>query len=236
VSAELYAIIALSVAIGAFVQGTIGVGFALVSVPVIAFFDRDILPVCVLALMIPLNIYVIWREHGSIDWPGASWITVGRIFGTAGGLVVLSLLVPALLNGLIGVVTIAAAAATLFMPHFKPGRWTLLTAGVITGITETATGVGGPPLALVYQHQPGAVLRATIATCFVVGQVLSLVVLTAAGRAGTSQWTAALVLFPALALGGFASRHAHKRFSGPWLRLSVLVFAIASGFGLLLWR
>ena len=38
-----------------------------------------------------------------------------------------------------------------------------LAAGLITGITETATGIGGPPLALTLQHRPVSEMRATIA-------------------------------------------------------------------------
>lgn len=62
-----------------------------------------------------------------------------------------------------------------------------MSAGSITGVTETATGIGGPPLALVFQHHPGPVVRTTIAACFLVGQVVSLVMLMLAGRATAEQ-------------------------------------------------
>jgi uncharacterized membrane protein YfcA len=234
VSLDIYFVAAVGVALGAFVQGTIGVGFALIAVPVIALLDASLLPVSVLALMIPLNIYVIWREHAAIDWLGAGWITVGRIFGTAGGITALVLLVPAHLNAVIGVVTILAAMVMFLGPYFEPGPRALLGAGLITGITETATGVGGPPLALVYQHQPGPALRSTIGVCFLIGQVLSLAALLAAGRMHVNQLTAAVALFPALALGGIASRHAHRRLSGAWLRRFVLAFAVLAGLTLVI--
>ena len=44
----------------------------------------------------------------------------------------------------------------------------------------TATAIGGPPLALLYQHHEGPVLRATLAT-FALGTGLSVVGLTLAG-------------------------------------------------------
>jgi uncharacterized membrane protein YfcA len=234
VSPEVYVIAAASVAVGAFVQGTIGVGFALIAVPIIALLDSSLLPVSVLVLMIPLNIYVIWREHTAIDWSGAGWITVGRVFGTVGGITALAFLVPAYLNPIIGVVTMLAAGVTFLAPYFEPDRRALLGAGLITGNTETATGVGGPPLALVYQHQPGPILRSTVAICFLAGQVLSLAALLAAGRMHVAQLTAAAALFPALAVGGFASRHAHRRVSGPLLRRFVLAFAVLAGLALVI--
>jgi hypothetical protein len=53
------------------------------------------------------------------------------------------------------------------------------------------TGIGGPPLALIYQHHPGPVLRSTIAMCFFIGEVMSLVLLTATGRLHMGQIEAA---------------------------------------------
>jgi hypothetical protein len=44
-----------------------------------------------------------------VDWSGAGWITLGRILGTAGGLALLALLLPADLRAATGAVTIAAA-------------------------------------------------------------------------------------------------------------------------------
>jgi hypothetical protein len=49
-----------------------------------------------------------------------------------------------------------------------------------TGVTEAATGIGGPPLALVYQHQPMAVMRFTAALCFLVGEAVLLMLLPSA--------------------------------------------------------
>lgn len=223
------ALIGGAVAIAAFVQGTTGVGFALIVAPVLALLAPDLVPAALLVLMLPLNVYVGWRERAALDRSGAAWITCGRIVGTFGGMWVLAAFSASALNVFIGVATIVAAAATLIAPSFQPGRPSLIGAGVITGITETATGIGGPPLALVLQHRAAAVLRSTIAFCFLVGELVSLVFLAMAGRAGAPQFLAAASLLPALALGAAASRYAHHRFDGPLLRGSVLVFAVASG-------
>jgi hypothetical protein len=63
---------------------------------------------------------------------------------------------------IVGITTILAAIATKLAPKFTPNRTAFVSAGLITGVTETATGIGGPPLALVYQHHPAPTLRATI--------------------------------------------------------------------------
>lgn len=213
-SAGLIAVAALVVAIAAFVQGSTGLGFALIVAPVVGIFEPALLPVLLLVLMIPLNLYVAWRERTSVDRGGAGWITVGRFAGTLGGLWVLVAVPVSKLSLLIGLAFVAA--------------------GVFTGITETSTGIGGPPLALVYQHRPAPVLRSTVALCFVVGEVLSLGLLAANGQVHASQFRAAFVLIPALAFGALTSRWVHHRVDGPVMRGVVLTFAIVSGAVLLL--
>lgn len=225
---------AAAVAIAALVQGSVGVGFALLVAPVLAALAPAQLPVCLLVLMIPLNVYVAWRERRALDFAGAGWITAGRFFGTFGGVWILTALSASRLGMLVGATTILAAVATLIAPSFKPSPRAQVATGVVTGISETATGIGGPPLALLYQHHPAPVLRSTIAFCFVVGEVLSLGLLALAGRAHAEQFATALVLLPALAVGALASRLVHRRIAGRVLRALVLVFAIGSGTLLLL--
>jgi hypothetical protein len=221
--------ISAAVTLAAFVQGATGVGFALIAAPVIGLLEPTLLPVCVLALMVPLNLYVLWRERSRVDRPGARWISAGRLVGTAGGLWVLVALSPGQLSLFVGASTMAAALASLLLPPFTPARPAYLTSGLITGITETATGIGGPPLALVYQHQPPPVMRSTVALCFLVGEVVSLVLLAATHQVQSQHFTAALQLAPALVLGSVLSRAVHQRVNTRFLRGFVLAFALVSG-------
>jgi uncharacterized membrane protein YfcA len=227
-------ILSVAVVFAAFVQGTIGVGFALIMAPLMGLLEPALLPVGVLALMLPLNLYVAMRERHAVDRTGASWITAGRVVGTAGGLWVLTALSASALGIFVGVSILAAVLATLAMPAFAPSRHALIGAGLVTGITETATGVGGPPLALVYQHQPPATMRATIAVCFLVGEVVSLVVLFLSGRVGAQQFIGAALLLPAVIVGAVLSRYMHLRVNGRFMRGFVLVFATVSAVVLLL--
>lgn len=232
-SIEHLIVISLVVVFAAFVQGASGVGFALIVAPVIGLLRPELLPVCVLVLMLPLNFYVAWRERAAIDRTGASWITAGRILGTAGGLWVLAVLSANHLALFVGLSTVAAALVTLVMPAFSPGRPAFVAAGLVTGVTETATGIGGPPLALVYQHHAPPIVRSTIALCFLVGELVSLATLLAAGRIGSAQLVAALSLLPALLIGAGLSRVVHARINGRFLRAFVQLFAITSGVVLL---
>ena len=232
-SVESLLLLSLAVTFAAFVQGATGVGFALIVAPLVSLLEPRLLPVCLLALMIPLNFYVAWRERAQVDRKGASWITAGRIGGTVGGLWLLAALTTSQLNIFVALATIAAVLLTLAMPAFTPARRAFLASGLVTGITETATGIGGPPLALVYQHQPPPVMRSTVALCFLVGEVISLAVLLFMHRIEPFHLRAAAELLPALAVGSVLSQTVHRRVNGRFLRAFVLVFALASSVVLL---
>ncbi|MFQ3790370.1 sulfite exporter TauE/SafE family protein [Halomonas sp. A29] len=234
--AAIFMVLASAVAVAAFIQGAVGIGFALVVAPVMGLLRPDLLPVALLILMLPLNGYVGLRERDAIDWRGVGWVSLGRLPGTFVGLGILLVVSTNGLNQLIGASTILAVLAGLFAPVFQPSRAACTAVGVVTGVTETATGVGGPPLALLYQHRPGPVLRATIALCFLIGELVSLAILALAGQFQLHQWLWALALLPALAAGSIASRLVHHRLDARRMRLGVLSFAMLSGIVLLIPR
>ncbi|MGO4711122.1 sulfite exporter TauE/SafE family protein [Bradyrhizobium sp. 2TAF24] len=235
-SLGLLALIAVVVAVAGFVQAAIGVGFALIVAPVMALVAPTFLPGGLLLLMLPLNAFVAWRERRAVDWFGTGWITAGRTAGTFAGYWILVAVSSALLNLLVGAATLLAAVASLLAPKFAPSRPAFLAAGLVTGVTETATGIGGPPLALVYQHHSAAQLRANVALCFLIGEVFSLLLLAASGRLAWWQAGASLLLLPALVLGIACSRFAHALLDRQRLRLFVLGFAIVSGLVLIVHR
>ncbi len=222
-------LIVFAVAAGGLLQGSTGVGFALVVSPVLALFAPALLPGCVLILMLPLNAYVAWRERRAIDRSGAGWITAGRCAGGVGGLLVLAVLPVDALRLFVGVATIGTAFGSMLSGAFTPRPAIFIGAGVITGITETATGIGGPPMALIYQHQPGPVLRATLAVCFLIGEVVSLLLLALSGRLDQGQIAAALWLLPAQGARALSRRWLHGGVDGRPMRLAMMGFAVASG-------
>lgn len=228
------AVLALAVVVAAFVQGSIGVGFALIIAPIAAVIRPDLLPGSLLLLMMPLNVYVVLRERRHLDWPSIGWVTAGRFLGTFAGLWILLAVTTPVLNLIIGATTILAALITKLSPKFTANHAAFAGAGLITGVTETATGIGGPPLAIVYQHHPAAALRATLALCFLIGQIFSVTALILEGRLALPQLEVAAVLLLPLVIGLVGSGLAHNRISAAHLRDALLVFAVASGIVLII--
>ena len=232
----IFVLLAVSVGAAAFIQGTVGMGFALILAPICSLLAPGLLPVALLLLMLPLNIFVAWRERGHLDLTGAGWITAGRTAGALLGIWILTAVARGHLNLLVGLFTVLAAIASLFAPSFRPGRTAFMTAGLVAGVTETATGIGGPALGLVYQHHDAPILRSTIALCFAIGEIISLALFLAMGLVELKMAGAALALVPFLAVGAHVSRRAHGRFDGRLVRTLVIAFALASGTLILLKR
>ena len=74
-----WAVLSIAVLVAGFVQGATGMGFALVVAPVVGLLEPKLLPVAVLLLMLPLNVYVVGRERAALAWVGTRWITAGRL-------------------------------------------------------------------------------------------------------------------------------------------------------------
>jgi uncharacterized protein len=70
----------------------------------------------------------------------------------------------------------------------------------------TVSGIGGPPIALVYQRAPSATLRATLARYFLVGTMVTIPTLFVVGELGTDEVVASAVLVPGVVAGFVASK------------------------------
>jgi uncharacterized protein len=223
-----YAIALTAVTIGALVQGSIGFGANIVAVPVIAVLEPDALPATLALVVIPLVVVMVVRERHAVDRHGATWITIGRIPGTVLGAWVVAAISPDTLSLLLGAGVLIAVAMTSLTTTIPVNPVTATTAGFASGAMGTATSIGGPPLALLYQHHEGPVLRATLAVAFAIGSVLSLVGLAIAGVIEAWHLVLAAALLPGLLAGLAMSRVMIHRLDRARLRPAVLAFAAAT--------
>src|SRR5262249_15446354 len=98
---------------------------------------------------------------------------------------------------------------------------TLFGAGVLSGFMGTVSGIGGPPVALLYQHDSGPTLRATLPRYFLVGGAITMVTLVAVGKLGGSELLQALVLVPGMLVGlagsSWLAGHVDRRTARPFV-------------------
>jgi hypothetical protein len=228
------AVLAVAVAAGAVIQGSIGFGYALLAVPAMVLLLPWAVPVTPLFLALPMTLLMSAREWRSIDLRGFALITAGRLLGTVAGVVLLVLAPKGYLSMLTGLLILTAALGSFLKPTFEVNKRTRLAGGVASGVVGTEAALGGTPLALVYQDRSGAELRSTLAISFVVGIAMSLVGLGLAGQVEGRHVLLALQLLPCMLVGLWVSRWVVGRLDERWLRPAVLAFAAAAGLVIIL--
>jgi uncharacterized protein len=228
-SFPVYLVILAAMVVGSTLQGSVGFGQNLVVVPVVALFAPDALPGTLIIAGLPLSILMARREHPGLDRTGLSWLTVGRVPGTVLGAVVVAVVSADVLGGLAGGIVLVAVLLSVASPPIPVNPTTATTAGFAAGALGTAAAIEGPPQALLYQHHPGATLRATLAASFVIGTAMSLVALVVAGEIRGWQLVLALGLVPGVLLGLALSRPLAYRLHGHSLRPIVLLVAGVAG-------
>jgi uncharacterized protein len=218
----------VATAIGASVQGSIGFGMNLVTVPVLAIVEPAALPTVAVLLGVPVSIAMVRDEHHAIDRGAVGWILLGRVPGTIAGAAIVALVATSTLSVFVGAVVLLSVLMSLVGTTIDVNSRTCTIAGIQSGVMGTAAGIGGPPLALLYQHHEGPVMRSTLAASFFFGTFLSLTTLAIAGEVLLMQLVLGLILTPAVLIGFRVARRMRFIFDRGWLRPAVLVFAAAS--------
>lgn len=223
-----YALIAGAIFLGACLQASTGFGMGMLAAPVVALVEPALLPATLILLALIVTILVTVRERQHLDLRGTGWALAGRIPGSFLGAWLVAILSTEGLGWVVVIVVFTGLVLALNGWAPKPVRLNLVLAGAASGIMGTATSIGGPPMALVWQGHQGPRLRGTMSAFFMVGSAVSLVSLGLAGSVTGDILALALWMLPAV-LGGYAASRLVNRFLNT-ARLRMLALA-ASGLG-----
>jgi uncharacterized membrane protein YfcA len=232
-SAGVVALLALALLVGATVQGTVGLGLGLVGAPIAALVAPETMPDLLLWLALLMPVVTLVKEHYEIDWGGLAWSLPLRVPGTLVGVLLVTWFSTQQLGVAIAVMVLTVVALTARAVVIPVRRWTLMTAGLVSGVTGTATSIGGPPMALLYQHRSGRQVRSTLGIYFVVGAAMSLVGLGVAGELSWRDLQLAALLVPVLVLGFAVSGPIRRHVDAGHTRVAVLCVCAASALVLL---
>lgn len=219
--------------VGTTVQASLGIGLGMLSSPVLALADPEFVPVAILISVLPLSGSVAWSEREHIDRRGTGLLLVGRVPGVVAGALVVSWLSDTVLGLMVAGSVIGAVIVSAVGRKFVAGPATLIVAGGASGLMATTTGVGGPPVALTYQHQTPETMRASISAFFTVGSVMSLVGLVLAGEISGRSLELTAALAPSVLLGIITARRHKHRLNPAVVRPAVLVLCLLSATTLL---
>lgn len=192
-------------AVGSLLQGSIGFGLALFAAPILALIHGGLAPGPLLVANVTLTLLMARREWHAVRLHDLGWSLGGRVVGIAVAIAIMARLSVEGLDILFGAIVLAGVtmAATGLSIHLTPGS--IFGAGLVSGVMGTATAIGGPPMAIVYQKETGPRIRGTLSAYFTVGAVLSAIGLALVGRFGRQELLTGLLLCPGVVIGYWGS-------------------------------
>ncbi|MFF8683023.1 sulfite exporter TauE/SafE family protein [Streptomyces sp. NPDC015237] len=229
-----FVLLSVTVGLGALLQVSVGFGLGMIAAPVFSLVDPELAPTAVLLLATGLTAAVLVRERGRADLRGCGWALAGRLPGVlAGALLVVAL--PARHLALL-VAAVVLAGATVSVAGYVPRqrRSSVVLAGMASGLMGTATSIGGPPMAMVWQRLGGPELRATMSAFFLAGSLMSLAALTAAGAVGAHALRGTALLTPAAVAGVLLAGPLTRRLNVRRTRAAATALAVAGAVVLVL--
>lgn len=184
--------------IASVVQASLGMGYGLTAAPLLALVDPVFVPVPTILIGMISSSAGAWSERNQINWPEVRSAVCGRLVGAlAAGLLLSVILNAAAFMILFGVGVGFAVLLSAFDRTCKKTPRTLIAMGAISGLMGTITGVGAPPLALLYQGSYAGEARPTLAAIFAVGCFVSAVALASIGWLGMTELiVCALMILP----------------------------------------
>lgn len=217
------------VMMGAILQGSVGFGLGMLAAPLLVLIDPNLVPAPLLLAALALTLLVAFSERKSIDLKGVRWALVGRIPGTLIGAATLAAAPPDATTFLVGIIVFIAIGLIGSGVSLSRTPRVLLAAGTLSGFMGTTTSIGGPPLAALYHNAPGAEIRGTMASFFVVGLVVSLSALAFVGRFGLDELYAGGFLLPGAVAGFAISRRIAPILDRGHTRVAVLSVSALAG-------
>lgn len=215
-------------------QAATGVGFAMVSVPLLALIRLAWVPAPMLICNVVLSVILMNRGRHTLDRTEAPPLVTGLVLGTAAGAAVLKLFDERGLGLTIGGIIVAAVLASLLAPPLRITRPRLLAGALLGGATGVIAAMHGPPLILLYQRECPEKVRATMAAVFLFGCFLALGSLGLAGLLDWADLWRGLVLLPGVGLGYSAGKALGGRMSPLAVRYAMLAVSGGAGLALLL--
>ena len=218
----------LAITLGAVMQAATGLGAGLIVVPLLALISLELVPGPVIFASLILSFLMAWGGREPINLSNIDKILLGLLAGMvagAYGIAQLPLESLGLVFGLLIVLAVLASFAGLKV-GLTPAN--LLTAGALSGFMGTTAAIGAPVLALLYQHEDGKTLRATLGLLYFVSSIAMLALLHIAGHFSLRELALGAYLIPGFLIGYFLAGKLARTLDQGYSRIAVLLISSVS--------
>nr|WP_105902804.1 sulfite exporter TauE/SafE family protein [Vibrio gangliei] len=214
--------------LGSFVQSAIGFGLAVVAAPLLFLVSPDYVPAPIVMVALFNSLFNAYKYRNNIALGGLKMAIYGRVPGSIFGGVLLLYVSSSALSLWLGVMVLLAVLISLLPIRFEPTPNRMAVAGFFSGFMGTSSSIGGPPMALILQHQDAASLRGNLAAFFVFSSMISLIVQYFIGYLHWDLLLKTLPLLPMGWLGYVAAQVIVKYVSKEWIRILTLIICLIS--------
>lgn len=216
------------VMLGAIVQGSTSMGFAITAAPILMIINPSFVPVPTLLGGFTLSVYLLIRERKSIIFKGLGYSIFGRILGAIVAAYIIVIISPTYFSLVFGGLILLAVFFSLMKGNWEINQPKLFLAGFMSGIMGTLASIGSPPMGLLYQHQKAQVIRGTLSAFFTLGTIISLVSLSIVGKFSMVEVKLFLWMLPAFTLGFWLSKFVTTFLDKGYTRWAILAISAVS--------
>jgi len=218
----------LAVVLGSIVQVASGVGGGFIIVPLLAWIDLALVPAPLVFASLSLSTLMAVRGRHEIDWRHLPVSLLGVLAGAIAGAWILTIVATDRLGIVFGAMILLAIVITSLGPRLTLNTATAIIAGIVGGAMGTSSGIGAPPLALVYQHESGPRIRATLAALYTCASLIILAMLFAFGKFGLAELRSGVLLIPGFVLGYWIANRFTAQIDRAGTRIVVLFVSAAA--------
>ena len=220
--------------LAAVAQSLTGFGFALVLVPLLSVvWDPKSVVVVSTVLNGLLSVSMTFRLRRQLVPSKIGLLLAGALAGIPVGMVILFALSPAPLRVLIGAAVIVLGLLIYLGLRFpvRAQRWPFVAAGILSGLLQSSTSMGGPPaiLYLMSQGYSRAFMRGTLLAFFGPLSLLTAAGFAIGGLIGPGTLLVCAALVPATLLGIYVGETIFPRVSSELFRGLVVLLIVVAG-------
>ncbi len=217
--------------IGSFVQSSIGFGLAIVAAPLLFQLSPDYVPAPIVIVALFISLLNTLKNRSNIEIGGLKSALIGRVPGSVIGGGILTYISASTLSLWLGIAVLISLVISLLPFRLEPTKNRMALAGFLSGFMGTTSSIGGPPMALLLQHQDANAFRGNLSAFFLFSSMISLVVQFFVGFLTMKHILLTLPLIPAAWLGYRCALLCVKYMSKQWIRWGALVLCLTSGIG-----
>jgi len=218
----------LIVTSGITLQAIVGIGLALIAAPLLYLINPAYIPAPILISGFVLSLLIVIQQRQNLSWQRVMPAILARLPGAWLGAWLLITIPQSTLSLLFGISLLLAVGVSLHRFQLRATPTSLTTAGFLSGVIGTATSVGGPPMAIVYQHEPRQTARNEIAAFFLIGTPASVLMLALQDGIDQHSLQLTLKLLPGVLLGWGLSRLVDNRLNLTSARYALLAVSAIS--------